>query len=155
MTSISNLQVTIPSDKSPPFRAMCAKKVFAPRAGAIIPSPAWGLDDARVYPMIHPDAPAYEVDMEEAPPSTYLSEEVARIYGYILPRSIHDDRFDLQGTTGDAFLVQRREERMGDKTLLHDYIVILHPVGRWMTVAIYEKGQPSSFPFRHYNTIDS
>lgn len=151
MTSIANLQVRIPSHMSPATRPM-----GAPRAGSIIPSPAWCLDDeTHAYPVIHPHAPAYEVDMENPPPSTYLSKAVAYTYGYLLPRALHDDRFNLPGKTGDAFLVERLEKKMVATTLLYDYIVILHPAGRWMTVAIYEKGESSSFPFRHYNTIDA
>jgi len=150
MTSISDLQVAIPPHMSPAIRPM-----GAPRAGAIIPSPAWCLDEAPAYPVIHPRAPAYEVDMENPPPSTYLSKEVAYTYGYLLARALHDDRFNLQGKTGDAFLVERMEKKMVATTLVYDYIVILHPVGRWMTVAIYEKGESSSFPFRHYNAIDA
>jgi hypothetical protein len=153
MTSISDLQVAIPSDKSPSFHAMCAKRISAPRAGG--GSPVWCLDEAPVYPVIHPHAPAYEVDMENPPPSTYLSKEVAYTYGYLLARALHDDRFNLQGKTGDAFLVERMEKKMVATTLIYDYIVILHPAGRWMTVAIYEKGESSSFPFRHYNTINA
>ncbi len=155
MTSISDLQVAIPSDKSPSFHAMCAKKVCAPRAGAILSIPAWSLDEAPAYPVIHPHAPAYEVDMDNPPPSTYLSKQVAYTYGYLLARALHDDRFNLQGKTGDAFLVERMEKKMVATTLIYDYIVILHSTGRWMTVAIYEKGESSSFPFRHYNAIDA
>lgn len=135
MTSIADLRVVIPSHTSPAIRPM-----GAPRAGSIIPSPAWGLDDAPIYPV------------DQTPPPAYLSEE-ARAHDHILPRSIH--RFDLTGNLGDAFLVERIERQRGDTTFLYDYIAILHPMGTWRTVAIYKKGAPSSFPFRHYHTLSA
>lgn len=194
---ISELRVILPP-RDVENVSLCA----APRAADTQQRSAWGRTPdwpKPVYPVIHPDAPQYMVgafaDMTREPLLSYQSKELTKKCGYIIPGSIHCNRFEIDNVLepGLAFLIERHEQEIKTSqdpekrlppdwkadpslsrheqiaqrihahcelnrdrviipvTVIHDYIAIRHMTGWWQTVAMYEKGTPSSFPFLHYD----